>query len=218
MRVTGTTHGDKSQNLGLVQLQGFRRSQIVRCQNNRNIRVDSSVHNTQQIIQNPLGHILDVRSTSLHICIIHSCKHSCKLDACLFHGVFCITGFFINQRCNTRYKVFIFHKHGMGFKEDCHRLTGIFLALFCQGIQLPDGLFLSNSQAGFFGLNIRDNFQRNRGVRTLEEIEGAFCNALGYTFTLDCNHSSVSFLYVERSWETPKKECYHFSASRGKRI
>ena len=101
MRVTGTTHGDKSQNLGLVQLQGFRRSQIVRCQNNRNIRVDSSVHNTQQIIQNPLGHILDVRSTSLHICIIHSCKHSCKLDACLFHGVFCITGFFINQRCNT---------------------------------------------------------------------------------------------------------------------
>ena len=96
----------------------------------------------------------------------------------------------------------------MGFKEDCHLLTGIFLALFCQGIQLPDGLFLSNSQAGFFGLNIRDSFQRNRGVRTLEEIEGAFCNALGYTFTLDCNHSSVSFLYVEKSWEAPKKECF----------
>ena len=208
MRVTGTTHGDKSQNLGLVQLQGFRRSQIVRCQNNRNIRADSSVHNTQQIIQNPLSYVLDVRSTSLHICIIHSSKHGSELDACLFHGIFCITGFFINQRCNTLYKVFIFHKHGMGFKEDCHLLTGIFLALFCQGIQLPDGLFLSNSQAGFFGLNIRDNFQRNRGVRTLEEIEGAFCNALGYTFTLDCNHSSVSFLYVEKSWEAPKKECF----------
>ena len=208
MGVTGTAHGDKSQKLGLVQLQGFRRSQIVSSQNNRLLGVNATIHYTQQIVQNPFRYVLDVRSTSLHICIIHSSKHGSKLDACLFNSIFCIAGPLLHQRGHALHKIFVFHEHRVGFKQNSHFFTGVVLALFCQGIQLLDRLLLGHRQAGLFSLNVRDNFQCNSGVRPLEEIEGAFCNALGYTFTLDCNHSSVSFLYVEKSWEAPKKECF----------
>ena len=55
----------------------------------------------------------------------------------------------------------------------------------------------NGGQADFFRLYISDSFQSNRGIRTLEEIERAFCNALGHAFTLNCDHNKCPFYLKE---------------------
>ena len=116
MGITGAALGNKAQNFGLIQLQGFRGRQIVRCQNNRHIRVDAAVHNSQQIVQNTLGYVFDVCSTSLHISIVHCCKHGSKLDACLLDGILCIAELFFNESGHAFHKVIVLHEHCVGFE------------------------------------------------------------------------------------------------------
>ena len=49
-----TIFGNEAQNLGFVQLDGFRGCQIIGSQDHRLFRIDTALHNTHQIVQNPL--------------------------------------------------------------------------------------------------------------------------------------------------------------------
>ena len=188
MAVAGAALGHEAQNLGLVQLQGLGGGQIVRRQDHRLLGIDAALHNAHEVIEKPLGHILNVRGSCLHVRIVHGGKHGGKLLARHHHGVLRVALLFLHGAGDGIHIILVLDEHSMGFKQDGGLIAGFLPAVLRQHLQLGNGFLLCLSQTGFLRLHIRGElFDLLLG--TLIEIKVSLENALGNALTLNYNHS-----------------------------
>ena len=188
MAVAGAALGHEAQNLGLVQLQRLGGGQIVRRQDHRLLGIDTALHNAHEVIEKPLGHILNVGGSCLHVGVVHGGKHGCKLLACHHDGVLRVALLFLHGAQNGIHIILVLDEHGVGLKQDCGFIAGFLPAVLRQNLQLGDGFLLRLSQPGLLRFHIRGNLL-DLLLGTLIEINVSLEDALGNTLALNYNHS-----------------------------
>ena len=203
MAVARTAGGDKAQNLGLVQLYGLRRSQIVRCQNNRNIGINAACDNTAQDADDTGGDVLDVRRTRLHIGVIHGCEHLCKLLRNLRNRIFRVDALAFDHIIDAVDVIQIIQHHLMRLKQ-----RSAFLADLSNCLVIQFGKLLHRSLARVLKALLLRFRVGNRSLYDLSaaaavEIDGAVSNALGHAFSLNGVHNCFPPLHILQAHPAP---------------
>ena len=187
--VAGAALRDKAQNLGLVQLYGLRRSQIVRCQNNRHIRINTACHSAAQNTNDAVGNILDVCGARLHVAVVHRGKHLCKLLRHLRNGIFCIDLFAVNQILNALYIVEVIQHHLMRFKQFCAFFAYFCKSLFIQRLELLHRGLASRFKALLFRFCICNLMFCDVMVSAPIKTQRSICHTAGNAFSLNGIHN-----------------------------
>ena len=168
---TGTACRNKAQDLGLVQLDGFGRSQIIRSQQDRDLGGNTALHHAAQDAQNPLADVLDVGGTGLHIGIVHRGKHCGELFGHVGNSSLGIEFFFVDEVFDGFLVVQVFSHHLVCFKQHGGFVAGLGAGLLGQLAQLLNGAGLSTLEAMPLGLRIFHGVALDLGRGTAVEIQ-----------------------------------------------
>ena len=192
MGVARTACGDKAQNLGLIELYGLGRCQIVRCQDNRYVGVDTALNCTHQDANNAVGNVLNVGCACLHVAVVHCCEHLSELHAGIADSSLCIQVITLDQALNGFYVIEVIEHHLVGFEQDCCLFARLVECLFVQLTELADRGCLRSLEACPFNCRISVGHTRYRAGAAAVEIQRADSHAAGYALAIDRNHHYCS--------------------------
>ena len=143
MRVRRTIHCSKSKHFLFIELYCLTWCKIVCCNNTRFCHLTCSVAHSAENIKHTLGNVLHVGCTSLHICIIHRCKHLCKVISCCRNSILCIYTLCTDNSFNRFQIIQIIKHHLVNLKDHGVGLTYIFNGFVVKVFQLVDCCVLS---------------------------------------------------------------------------
>ena len=138
--LAGSLAGHKTQDLGLVHLNGLTGSQILRHHNHRLFSHLFSLSSAAQNADNPLGDILHISRFCPEIFILHAGKHPRKIVPGGSHGILGIDALGLDDIFHRIAVIPVLQHQRMSLKNrgvDLAQLTDCF---FPQTIQLPDRL------------------------------------------------------------------------------
>ena len=122
-------HGDEGQYFLFIQLYRLAWNQVIRSDDRRLIHLHCIGAVIGQHLKKPFGYILYIGCPSLHICIIHSLEHGCKVICRGANSIFGIHFLGGNDIYDRLYIVQVLQHHlmdleyhGIGFAHVLHRL------------------------------------------------------------------------------------------------
>ena len=192
MAVARPALGDEAQDLAFIKLKGLGGGQVVGGQDHRLLRVDAAVHDAHEIVQNPPGHVLDVRRPGLHIGVVHGGQHGGELLPGDLHGPFGGAALLLQRRVHAVAEILILHEHGVGLEEHGGLVPRLLPGLVRQGVELLHGLCLGLLQAALLLLQPGGLGVGRHGLGPLIEVDGALYHAFGHPLPLHQDH--VMFL------------------------
>ena len=194
MAGTGSAFGYKSEDLGLVQLDRLAGSEVICCKNDRDIRVDPPLNDTVENVEDPVGDVLHVCGSRLHISVIHGCKHIRELRSCISNCCLCVVCFLHDQCLNGIFIIKVFRHQLVSLKEHSRLISGFLSGFFRQFAELFYALLLCVFESLPLSCCIFNGIAAKGRFGALIEIHRAGGNSRRYTFSLNRNHMTLLIL------------------------
>ena len=145
--VGGTVASNEAQELALVQLDGFTGGQVIGHQDRGLVIHHLRIFQPRENIDHPVGDILYVCGSGLHIGIFHGSKGSGKIFTCGRGGVFRRGPLGINDALHSIQIILVLQHHLVDFEDGGVVLAHLVQSLFIEGGQLLLGPVASSLEA-----------------------------------------------------------------------
>ena len=135
MGVCRTIHGCKGKHFGFVELNRLTWYQIICCHDHRFVCYNTALPGIGKDTEKTVRYILYISCTSLHISIIHGCKHLREVISCCCNGILCVD-FLGGNNILNRIHIIQIHQHHLMYFKDCR--IGFSHIFHCLVIQLTE--------------------------------------------------------------------------------